>query len=103
MYIIIIVISPCIYEMLKYSISCCAHADVIMDMLGNPRFRQVLTEYYQDSKEPKLVRYAVKVARWKEYSQSSSSMDSLGSALEFALFGAKKVGIDILLLVSMVL
>ena len=65
--------------------------DVIMDMLGNPRFRLILTEYYQDSEEPKLVRHAVKLARWKEYSQSSSSVDSLGQAVGLALFGAKKV------------
>ena len=62
-----------------------------MDMLGNPSFRRILTEYYQESKEPKLVRYAIKVARWREYSQSNSSMDSIGSAVSFAVFGAKKV------------
>lgn len=62
-----------------------------MDMLGNPRFRQILTEYYQDSVEPKLVRRAVKVARWQEYSRSASSVDTIGHAVEFALFGAKKV------------
>lgn len=62
-----------------------------MDMLGNPRFRQILTEYYQDCDEPKLVRHAVKVARWEKYSQSSSSVDSIGSAFQFAVFGAKKV------------
>ena len=62
-----------------------------MDMLGNPSFRQVLTEYYHDSTEPKLVRRAIKVARWKMYDVSRSSIDGIGAAFGFAVFGAKRV------------
>lgn len=62
-----------------------------MDMLGNPRFRLILTEYYQESEEPRLVKRAVKLARWREYSQSSASVDSIGSVVGNALFGARKV------------
>ena len=62
-----------------------------MDMLGNPSFRRVLTEYYQESQEPKLVRQAIKLARFRQVGQSQSSMDSLGSAFGLALHGAKKV------------
>ena len=65
--------------------------DVVMDMLGNPRIRQVLTEYYQESEEPKLVRRAIKIARFQQFSQTQSSMESLGSAFELAIHGARKV------------
>ena len=65
--------------------------DVIMDMLGNPRMRQILTEYYQESEEPKLVQHAIKMARIQRYCQIQSSMESLASAVELAIHGARKV------------
>ena len=34
-----------------------------MDMLGNPKMRQVITEYYQASKEPLLVQEAIMKAK----------------------------------------
>ena len=69
----------------------CVLADVVMDMLGNPSFRQVLTEFYHDSDEPKLVTKAIKVARWHGFDKSESSIDSIGGAVGFALFGTRKV------------
>ena len=38
--------------------------DVIMDMLGNFKMRQIITENYQSSKEPKLVELAIRQARY---------------------------------------
>ena len=32
---------------------------MIMDMLGNPKLRQIITESYQSSSEPKRVRDAI--------------------------------------------
>ena len=39
------------------------HVDVIMDMLGSPKLRQIITESYQTSNEPKLVKQAIRRAR----------------------------------------
>ncbi len=66
-------------------------ADVIMDMLGNPHFREVLTRYYQESAEPKLVRHAIKAARLQRYKQTQISMESFSSAVGLAIHGARKV------------
>ena len=41
-----------------------AFTDVIMDMLGNFKMRQIITENYQMSSEPPLVRRAIKQARY---------------------------------------
>lgn len=38
-------------------------ADVIMDMLGSPKMRQIITESYQNSGEPKLITRAIMRAR----------------------------------------
>ena len=40
------------------------YIDVIMDMLGNYKMRDILTEQYSMSNEPKLVRSAITAARW---------------------------------------
>ena len=37
--------------------------DVIMDMLGNPKMRHIITENYQHSREPRCVRRAIITAR----------------------------------------
>ena len=49
--------------------------DVIMDMLGNQRMRQFITDYYQSSGEPKLVNQAVKQAWTRERKYSLDLMD----------------------------
>ena len=36
-----------------------SNTDVIMDMLGNPKLRQIITESYQNSYEPILVRNGI--------------------------------------------
>ena len=38
-------------------------SDIIMDMLGNQKMRERLTEQYELSKEPQLVRTAITAAR----------------------------------------
>ena len=40
------------------------HVDMIMDMLGNPKLRQIITESYQCSSEPKRVRDAITEVRY---------------------------------------
>lgn len=49
--------------------------DVIMDMLGNRKMRQLITDYYQCTDEPKLVNQAVKKARSRERKYSMDQMD----------------------------
>lgn len=39
----------------------------MMDLLLNPASRKAILKEYQSSSEPRLVRRAIKVARWKEY------------------------------------
>ena len=39
------------------------YLDVIMDMLGNPKMRQIITDNYQSSTEPMHVRKAIITAR----------------------------------------
>lgn len=41
-------------------------SDVIMDMLGNQKMRNIVNSYYEDSGEPELVRKAVAEAQEKE-------------------------------------
>ena len=84
--------------------------DVIMDMLGSPKMRQIITENYQNSKEPKLVQRAIRRARlvhlpkynsqkhgnlmqlfrWKK--KNSESVESLSDALNFVVHGTKSTG-----------
>ena len=40
------------------------HVDMIMDMLGNPKLRQIITEGYQSSNEPMRVREAITEVRY---------------------------------------
>ena len=49
--------------------------DVIMDMLGNQKMRQLITDYYQSTDEPRLVSRAVLKARTKERLLSIDMMD----------------------------
>jgi hypothetical protein len=72
-------------------------ADVIMDMLGNQKMRQLITDYYQCSDEPKLVNLAVKQAWSRERKYSLDLIDgsegegtSIWSQLKFILKGTRK-------------
>ena len=51
------------YTVHTYTLIPTHHADVIMDMLGSPTIRQIITESYQDSEEPKLIKRAIMRAR----------------------------------------
>ena len=46
-----------------------------MDMLGNQRMRQLITDYYQSTDEPRLISRAVVKARIKERSLSIDLVD----------------------------
>eukprot|EP00731_Ephydatia_muelleri_P033340 Em0028g15a len=63
-------------------------ADIIMDMLGNQKYRTILTDFYNKSNEPNEICRVINKARWKS---SSASIDSISSIMSFAIFGAKKV------------
>lgn len=63
-----------------------------MDMLGTQKMRRFITEYYQGSDEPKLVKSAIMAARWREQSLSMASIDTVKSTITYTLFGARKVG-----------
>ena len=55
-------------------ISCVNLVDVIMDMLGNQKMRQLITDYYQCTDEPKLVTQAVQKAWCRERKFSQEMM-----------------------------
>ena len=54
------------------------NTDVIMDMLGNQRMRQLITDYYQCTDEPSLVSNAVMTARSRERKISEDMLDGEG-------------------------
>ena len=51
------------------------YVDVIMDMLGNQKMRQLITDYYQSSGEPNLVNRAVQQAWTRERKYSLDLID----------------------------
>ena len=52
-------------------------ADVIMDMLGNQKMQRIVTDYYEESGEQKLVSKAVATAWEKEklYNDTTTETD----------------------------
>ena len=52
--------------------------DVIMDMLGKPRMRQVILQYYIKSREPKLVEWAIQRARYRSECTGNSKSRAIG-------------------------
>ena len=62
-----------------------------MDMLGNPSFRCILTEYYHKSNEPKFVRCAINTARLQKHEQTNASNESITSEVGLSIFGERKV------------
>lgn len=63
-------------------------SDVIMDILGNSTMRQIITEYYQSSDEPKMVRRAIVAATTED--GSSSTMKTMRQQFHYALYGARR-------------
>lgn len=61
-------------------------SDVIMDILGQPKLRKTILEYYENSTEPSKVRRAVQFGINKE--------ESNRGLIQTALFGAKDVRCD---------
>ena len=65
--------------------------DVIMDILGNSTMRQIITDYYQASDEPKSVQTAINLATVADTKLSgTSAMNTLTRQFSYALYGAKK-------------
>ena len=54
--------------------------DVIMDMLGNYNMRKLVTNYYEESGEPKRVSKAVSEAWKREKEYMNNTTDSHPSA-----------------------
>ena len=57
--------------------------DVIMDVLGHPKLRQIILEYYETLDEPVMVRRAVQDGINREKNTKN--------LLQMVLFGAEKV------------
>ena len=51
-----------------------------MDILGNKSMRKMVTDYYEDTGEPKLVCKAIAKAWGREREYSSNSLDFDGSS-----------------------
>ena len=70
-------------------------ADVIMDMLGNQKMRRIVTSYYEESGEQKLVSEAVATAWEKEklYNDNTAETDgALSSKLKTMRSAHKEYG-----------
>lgn len=65
-------------------------SDVIMDILGNSRMRQIITEYYQASDEPRYVRQAINAVAVSETKQSGTFARNLTRHFSYAMYGARK-------------
>ncbi len=67
-----------------------------MDILGNSKMRQIITEFYQASDEPKIVQNAINMATVNDSKTSApmmgggSTMKSLSRQFNYALYGARK-------------
>lgn len=60
---------------------------MIMDMLGNPKLRKSILEYYETLDEPKNVRKAVE--------EGINKQETTRGLLRMALFGSKSVSVTI--------
>ena len=62
-----------------------------MDILGNSSMRQIITDYYQASDEPKYVRQAINAAVVNESKRSGSiTRNTFTRQFSFAMYGARK-------------
>ena len=66
-----------------------------MDILGNSKMRQIITEFYQSSDEPKFVQNAINMATVSDKENPAlagptSTMRSLSRQFNYALYGARK-------------
>lgn len=66
-----------------------------MDILGNSKMRQIITDFYQASDEPKFVQNAINMATVNDSqtpAMGGSAMKSLTRQFNYALYGARKWG-----------
>ena len=65
-----------------------------MDILGNSKMRQIITEFYQASDEPKFVQNAINMATVNDSKtpalMGGSTMKTLTKQFSYALYGARK-------------
>ena len=61
-----------------------------MDILGNSTMRQIITEYYQSSDEPKFVRNAILAAATLD----GSAKKTMKQQFHYALYGARRYTIE---------
>ena len=61
-----------------------------MDMAGSHKLRAVVTDYYEKSDDPHLVRRAIMQACYQSKSKSLESFDSVTQKFKYALYGVKR-------------
>ena len=61
-------------------------SDVLMDILGNSTMRQIITEYYQSSDEPKFVRNAIISAAIID----GPATKTMKQQFHYAIYGARR-------------
>lgn len=65
-----------------------------MDILGNSKMRQIITDYYQSSDEPIYVQNAIDIATVKDNTSLSltgtSKMNAFTRHFRYAVYGAIK-------------
>ena len=64
-----------------------------MDILGKSTLRQIITEYYQSSDEPKFVRNAIIAAAVVD----GPAVKTMKQQIHYALYGARRYSSVILL------
>ncbi len=62
-----------------------------MDILSNSTLRQIITEYYQSSDEPKFVRNAIITAAVVD----GPAVKTMKQQFQYALYGARRYNCDI--------
>lgn len=71
---------------MMYMILYIVFSDVLMDILGNSTLRQIITEYYQSSREPKFVRNAIIAAAIVD----GPAVKTMKQQFHYALYGARR-------------
>ena len=68
-----------------------------MDILGNSKMRQIITDFYQSSEEPRFVQNAINMATVNDHKSNTlrgptggSTMKSLTMQFNYAIYGARK-------------
>jgi len=61
-----------------------------MDILGNSSMRQIITDFYQASDEPKYVRHAINAVAVHQVKTKGTFARNLTRHVSYAMYGARK-------------